>query len=156
MLEIVIPGWGTLSAQHLLMDFNGTLARDGMIVPGVRERLASLAGRLDLHVLTADTFNRAQDELATCPCCLTVLENTRMAMAKRDHLRSLGSERTVAIGNGRNDRLMVREAALGIAVVMEEGASVETVRRADVVCSTILDALDLLLEPRRLLATLRD
>ena len=67
----------------------------------------------------------------------------------------LNPQRVVAIGNGRNDRLMLEAAGLGIALIQAEGAASETLRRADVVCTSILDALGLLRDPRRLIATLR-
>jgi soluble P-type ATPase len=60
-----------------------------------------------------------------------------------------------AIGNGRNDQLMLAAAALGIAVVQEEGAAIESLSAADVVLPDIRSALDLLLFPKRLIATLR-
>jgi soluble P-type ATPase len=66
-----------------------------------------------------------------------------------------GSGRSVAIGNGANDRDMLREAALGIAVIGPEGAAAVTIAVADVVCRSIEDALDLLLDDQTLAATLR-
>jgi soluble P-type ATPase len=50
---------------------------------------------------------------------------------------------------------MLREAVLGIAVVGREGAAGVTVRAAEIVVTRIQDALDLLLMPTRLVATLR-
>jgi soluble P-type ATPase len=50
---------------------------------------------------------------------------------------------------------MLKEAILGIAVIQEEGAAVESLVAADIVTRSILDALDLLLRPLRLTATLR-
>jgi soluble P-type ATPase len=47
-------------------------------------------------------------------------------------------------------------AALGIAVVGPEGCSGELIAAARVVCRDILDALDLLQNPLRLKATLRE
>ncbi|MEZ4579582.1 MAG: hypothetical protein R2875_16700 [Desulfobacterales bacterium] len=41
------------------MDYNGTLAVDGGLVPGVKEALSELSG-LELHVLTADTAEQNQ------------------------------------------------------------------------------------------------
>jgi len=46
-------------------------------------------------------------------------------------------------------------STLAIALVGREGCSVETLMQADIVCPTIGDALDLLLTPRRIVATLR-
>lgn len=86
---------------------------------------------------------------------LTVLPAERQAEAKKSLVERLGPGITVSIGNGRNDRLMLKAAALGIVVVQAEGAAAETVLSAQVVCTDILDALDLLLHPLRLVATLR-
>jgi len=44
---------------------------------------------------------------------------------------------------------------LGIAVLQAEAASTEAVLAADILSRSILDALDLLLHPLRLTATLR-
>jgi soluble P-type ATPase len=63
--------------------------------------------------------------------------------------------KTVAVGNGRNDRLMLQESALGIAVILNEGAAMQTLLCADVVCTDIVAALQLLIHPLRLTATLR-
>jgi soluble P-type ATPase len=71
------------------------------------------------------------------------------------YVKDLGFDRTVCIGNGRNDRMMLKEAALGIAVILNEGACVVTLLSADVVCTSIVSALELLIYPLRLTATLR-
>jgi soluble P-type ATPase len=155
MIEIAVPDYATLTLEHLVLDYNGTLACDGTLLPGVRERLRILADRLTLHVLTADTFGTAKSELEDIPCQLTVLPSEGQAEAKAAHVRQLGAETTVCIGNGRNDRLMVEAAVLGIAVLQEEGAAKECLIAARVVCRDIRDALDLLRLPLRLTATLR-
>ncbi len=155
MIEIRIPGGETLRFEHLVLDYNGTLARDGKLLPGVRERIEALASHLGVHVVTADTFGRAREEMAGIPCEVSVLPPEGQTGAKRDRVLGLGASGVAAIGNGRNDRLMLEAAALGIAVVEGEGAAPETVLAADVVCRSALDALDLLLEPKRLVATLR-
>ena len=114
MIELDIPGLGQLSIQHIVMDYNGTLAVDGFLLDGLASLLTTLAERVDLHVITADTFGRAARQLAGLPCRLTILPATDHAQAKRAYLCELGPERCVAIGNGRNDRLMLEEAAIGI------------------------------------------
>jgi soluble P-type ATPase len=155
MIEVSIPGHADLRLGHVVLDYNGTLARDGQLLDGVEELLNTIADRLTLHVVTADTFGRARSGLESVHCSLSVLSDQRQAEAKREYIRNLGSEQAVAIGNGRNDRLMVKEAALGIAVMEKEGVAVETLLAADVVCDSVLDALELLLNPKRLVATLR-
>jgi len=155
MIAVDIPGFGALRLRYALIDFNGTLARDGRLLPGVAKRLRALAGPLALHVSTADTTGTAARALARLPVELRILGATRQAAAKAAVLRKLGANRTVAIGNGRNDVSMLRRAALGIAVCGAEGCAADALAAADVVCTDIGDALDALLTPLRLVATLR-
>ena len=156
VIEIDVPGFGALALAHLVLDFNGTLACDGGLLPSVSEQLAALASKVSIHVLTADTHGTAATALGGVPCALEIIGRTDQAEAKRRFIAALGADRVVAIGNGRNDRLMLAEAHLGVAVVQSEGASGETLAAADLIVPTIVDALDLLTHPMRLVASLRD
>jgi soluble P-type ATPase len=155
MIEVNIPGFKTLQLEYLVLDHNGTLAVDGILMPGVKERLEKLSQDLKIFVVTADTFGKAGAELEGIPCELTILAKKDQDMGKLDFIKKLGSGNTVCMGNGRNDRLMLKLAGLGIAVVLEEGVAVETITAADILCTGIVPALELLLNPLRLTATLR-
>jgi soluble P-type ATPase len=155
MIETSIPGYGTIRLEHLVLDFNGTLACDGLMISGVKERLNALSEQLDIHVLTADTFGKAASQLAGVNCKLSVLPLEQQDLGKLEYVKKLGCDKTCCMGNGRNDRLMLRESALGVAVILEEGAAMETLSSANIVCTSILSALDLLTHPLRLVATLR-
>jgi soluble P-type ATPase len=155
MIIVDIPGGPELRLRRLVADFNGTLAEDGVLVPGVAERLEGLSGDLDILVVTADTFGAARRQLAGLPVAVEVLAGADHAQQKADHVRRIDPAGTVAVGNGRNDQLMLAAAGLGFAVVLGEGAAVATVGAADVVFHDVRDALDALLDPRRLVATLR-
>ena len=155
MLELRIPGHKPFNLLYLVLDYNGTIACDGRIIQGVRERLELLAQSLEVHILTADTFGNVREQLSGVPSRLTVIPSDDQAEAKLDFVEQLGREHSVCIGNGRNDRLMLKVAALGIAVIQVEGAAVAAILEADIVTFSILDALDLLLHPLRLTATLR-
>jgi soluble P-type ATPase len=155
MIEIDIPGYKKLRLKYIVLDYNGTLGCDGEIIDGVAARLESLAKKLEIHVVTADTFGIARSKLQGLPCELSILPEKNQDIAKRDYVKRLGSGSTACIGNGRNDRLMLKEAALGIAVILEEGAAVKAVEEADVICTSIISALELLSNPLRLVATLR-
>jgi len=155
MIAIDIPGFGALRLEHLVVDYNGTLAEDGDLLAGIAEPIEALATKVRIHVLTADTFGVAARELATLPLTLNVIGRDDQAQAKLDYVRRLDATTVVAIGNGRNDRMMVDAAALGIALIQREGAATETIENADVVAKSIVDALALLLNPLRLVATLR-
>lgn len=155
MIEIPVPGWRRLLLGDLVSDYNGTLAVDGILRPGVAPLLHELAPLLRIHVLTADTFGIAGEQLAGLPVKLTVLPATQQDRAKRQFVETLGAKGVVAIGNGRNDALMLEAAGLGIAVVQEEGAALRTLASAEIACRSVEDALGLLLRPKRLIATLR-
>ncbi len=156
MIEISIPDFGNLRIRHLVLDYNGTLACDGKLLDGVKEELITLSKSLDIHVLTADTFGKAKAGLDGIPCELTILpEGAQDDKGKLDFITQLGASETACIGNGRNDRLMLEKSALGIAVILEEGAASLTLASADVVCKDIVAALKLFSHPLRLTATLR-
>jgi soluble P-type ATPase len=155
MIEYDIPGYKTLRLTHLVLDYNGTLAVDGQLIDGVRGCLTVLAKDLDIHVVTADTFGKVKAGMKDVPCTVTILPLARQDLGKLEYVKALGLEGTACIGNGRNDQLMLKASALGIAVILGEGASVETLVAADVACTDIVCALELLINPLRLTATLR-
>ncbi|RYD65127.1 MAG: ATPase P [Verrucomicrobiaceae bacterium] len=155
MIDLDIPGLEVFSIRHLVLDYNGTLALNGNLLPGVLDVLGMLAPSLEIHVVTADTFGTAAAQLVGLPVKLTVLPENDQAEAKLEYVRNLGVESVIAIGNGRNDRKMLEAAAIGIITVQKEGASLRALTRADVITTNILDALELLRYPKRLVATLR-
>jgi len=155
VLEISIPGYKLLLLHHLVLDYNGTIACDGQLIKGVGKRLADLSNSLGIHVLTADTFGSVEQQLSQMTCQVYVVSKENQAQAKLRYVEQLGAAGCVCMGNGRNDRLMLKEAALGIAILEREGASIDAVLAADVVAPGILEALNLLLNPLRLTATLR-
>jgi len=155
LIHLDIPGWGTIELEHLVLDLNGTVALDGEVIPGVAERLAALAAYLAVHLVTADTHGRAGEIGERLRVRLLHIAPGDEAGQKQALVERLGAERVTAIGNGVNDARMLSAAALGIAVLGPEGLAVEALQAADVVVGRIEDALDLLLHPRRLVATLR-
>ena len=155
MIEINIPGNKILQLEHLVLDYNGTIAFDGALIDGVKESLAGLSQMLTVHVITADTFGNVKKALEDIDCKLVVIPLEHQDAAKLEYIKNLGREQTVSMGNGLNDRLMLKASALGVAVVSGEGAAFETLASADVVCTDILSALFLLIHPLRLIATLR-
>ena len=155
MIELSIPGRGSLRLQHLVTDVNGTLAIDGILIEGIARRIASIQDRLSVHLLTADTHGRQSAIDQQLNLSATRLSAGNEQEQKRSYVRHLGPECVVAIGQGANDAAMLKTAALGICVMSAEGTAVETLLAADVVAPGILAALDLLEKPIRLVATLR-
>jgi P-type E1-E2 ATPase len=154
-LEVNVPGWNKLSIRHLVLDINGTLSTDGQVLPGVEARIGQLATLVECHIVTAETSANATAVASTLHCRLHVVRSSAQDNQKATYVRSLGSTTVVTVGNGANDAHMLREAALGICVLGDEGAAASALLAADVVCPSILTALDLLRHPQRLVATLR-
>lgn len=154
-MELNIPGFGRIILKHLVADFTGTLSTDGELLPGVEDLLDALGISMKVHVLTADTFKMATTELAGVNCTLTILSGADIAEQKMSYIETLGAENVVAIGNGNNDRLMLKAARIGIAVIEKEGCAVSAIVSADIAVRSIHEALRLLVNPNRCLATLR-
>ena len=155
MIQIDIPEFGILTLAHFVTDYSGTLSEDGRVLPEVREKLNALAGELKVHVLTSDTFGMAKKELEGVNCTLHVLEGEGHTLQKERYVLSLGADSVVALGNGNNDAKMLRAAKVGIVVCLKEGCSVEALKAAKILVRSPIDAIDLLLNPKRLTATLR-
>lgn len=155
MISVDIPGLGQINLDHIVLDFNGTMAVDGILIPGVEDRLNRLAQNLAVHILTADTFGTVRDACRSIKGTVTVLGGGAGAIEKEKFVRLLGESNVVAVGNGMNDRLMLRASVLGIAVLGGEGTCSQALTSADIVVRDILDGLDLLINTRRILATLR-
>lgn len=154
-MEIEIPGKGKVNLKYLVSDFTGTLSIDGNLVPGVKEKLNQIAQFLEIYILTADTFGKAKEALKETKVKTYILEPENEDLQKENFIKKLGSEYVIALGNGKNDRKMVKQAKIGIAVMLEEGCAVETLINADIIVKSPIDALNLILNPKRLIAVLR-
>ncbi|HET6460638.1 MAG TPA: HAD hydrolase family protein [Syntrophales bacterium] len=155
MLEIDIPGFGLVRLEHLVSDFTGTLSVNGQLIPNVDARLNRLAEFMKIHILTADTFGKAQAELKGINSEIHILTGENHDVQKEEYVTKLGVENVVAFGNGNNDRKMLKVARIGIAVSEGEGCAVDSILAANVHVRSAVEGLDLLLNPKRLKATLR-
>ena len=155
MLKIEIPGRRDINLEGVVFDFNGTLAVDGKPLAADLERLALLAEKLPVYVLTADTFGTAAEVFKDLAVILHRLKGREVAQEKKKFIDSLGSLSHAAVGNGYNDHLMLHSAVLGVCVLGGEGAHPLTMANADLVVPSTRTALELFLNPRRLTAGLR-
>lgn len=154
MLNIQIPGRDVLTLQHLILDYNGTIAEDGDIIEAVRPRLEALSRDLSIYVITADTHGTAAKKCAGLPLQVLTFPTTEVGRIKAAEVQKL-SGGVITIGNGFNDISMSDAADLSICVIGREGCCGALLMHTDVVVTSIADALDLLLIPGRLRATLR-
>ncbi len=155
MIEIDIPGWRQLRLTTLVLDLNGTLALDGHPLP-LHETIAELAERVDIRLLSADTYGTLERVAAELGVTAMRLQpGGGESDQKAQAVRLMGAESVAAIGNGANDVGMLELAALSVVVLGDEGVATRALLAADLVVGSADEALDLLLHPSRLVATLR-
>jgi soluble P-type ATPase len=152
MIQIEIPQRGMIELQHAVFDVNGTLAVDGALIPGVADQLKTLAKHLAIHVLTAGTHGNLAELALSLGYPLQIIGS---GADKAHYVRQLGAASVIAFGNGANDVEMLELAAIGVAVITTEGVAASALQVADVLALGPLDAIDLVLKPKRLVATLR-
>ncbi|NLW82688.1 MAG: ATPase P [Desulfovibrionales bacterium] len=155
MIELDIPGFGKLGLRYLVLDYNGTLALDGRVQPGVFSRLSQLTNLLSVHILTADTFGTVRVAFGQSDCIVHILQPGNEREAKVAYIRSLGAESCICLGNGNNDAAMLKEGGLSLAILQPEGVAQSALSAAHILVPGIEAGLDLLLHPNRLKATLR-
>ncbi len=153
MIEIDIPGFGPVRLEHLVSDFTGTLSVNGQLITKVDARLNKLAESMKIHILTADTFGKAQAELKGINCEIHILTGENHDVQKEEFVAKLGADSVVAFGN--NDRRMLKATRIGIAVSEGEGCAVDAIMAANIYVRSAVEGLDLLLNTKRLIATLR-
>lgn len=154
-MDLVIPGVGSLCLNNVIFDLNGTLAVDGDIPVEVKQRIQDLVKQYRVVIASSDLHNRLALLAAELGVEFHVLHGDEIAPHKAALVRSMGAHQTIAVGNGSNDWQKLREAAVGIVIVGNEGASAKAAANADVLVTDVMDAIDCILNPLRLIATLR-
>lgn len=151
-----IPNFGSSEVRYVVTDLNGTIAQDGTILSGVTERFNCIAEKgLKIYVLTADIHGNAKDLEKHLSASVAVIEGENLSKSKQDFIKKLGAQNVIAIGNGNNDHLMLKDAFIGISVIGAEGCGSKAYSNADFICRDINEALDCVLTPKRLIATLK-
>jgi P-type E1-E2 ATPase len=155
MISVSIPGWGDIEIEYLLVDYNGTIALDGKVKAGVKELLEKISRYIRVFIVTADTYESVDNDVDIMGFNVLKVKKENSAEEKAKIVKELGPEKVLAIGNGANDALMLKEAALGIGVIGEEGCSNILVKEADIIVKDISEALNIVLHPERIIATLQ-
>ena len=154
-MHIEIPGYITYDLKYLLLDYNGTIALDGHMDEKVKNLIREISKELEVFILTADTHGTAALKCEGLPVTLKTFPTATAMDSKLEILNSLGADYCCTMGNGRNDLLMCRESALSISVIGEEGCYSKLITQTNITVKYIEDAFELLLKPKRLIATLR-
>lgn len=144
---------GGLQIETIILDLNGTMSVGGEIVPGLRKRLGKLNKQgFKIVFFTGNTRGDADDianELGID------WAEAQTGTAKKAEAEKLDPETCASIGNGLIDLELMKTVKLSVVTLQAEGVHVQTLLASDIVTPTINDALDLFIDPQRLVATLR-
>jgi soluble P-type ATPase len=156
MILLNIPGYKSIEVKNVVFDFNGTIAEDGILIEGIKERIKELSNRnVNIVILTADPFGTEREQCMGLPVKIETFYKENVSEEKKKIVEKLGYGATVSIGNGRNDLEMFKSSIISIAAIGKEGCFAKALFGADIVVSNIMDAIELLLNNNRIRATMR-
>lgn len=156
MLKYKIPGREDIEIENIVFDYNGTIAVDGKVLEGVKELLPELEKYVDIYILTADTYGTVKKECSHIGAKVLTFPKENAGKSKNEIIKRINGQKTICIGNGFNDILMFKEAIISIAVIEGEGASGKLLPYADIITTSIIDGINIILNENRMKATLRN
>lgn len=153
---IDIPGMKSIDIKNIVLDYNGTIALDGKLLPEVESKIVHLSKEgIGVHILTADTHDTVQKQCGHLPANIKIFNKDNASIHKGNIVDELGGETCISIGNGYNDGVMFEKSTLGIIILGQEGCSTEALMKANILCRSIEDAFDMIIKKERIIATLR-
>lgn len=155
MIKLDIPAYKNIEINNIVLDFNGTIAEDGIIIENVSEKIIQLSKYVDIYIVTADTNGTVKVQCEDLPVKIRVFNCGEALKNKRSIIREIYKKGTIAIGNGNNDTGMFEESEIAIAILGKEGCATKAILKSDIVVKNIIDAFDLILNSNRIKATLR-
>lgn len=153
---INIPNYKKFNIENLILDFNGTIASSGRVLPFIHEYIIKLSKLYNIYVFTGDTFGTVKNQLKNFPLNVIITNEVCGSESKYQLMKELDENKCIAIGNGSIDKKMLKYSAISIAIIGEEGLSIKALTNADIVVNSISDAFDMLLNTKKIIATLRE
>jgi soluble P-type ATPase len=151
-----IPNFGKIEIHNILLDLNGTLTNYGNYPNELKKLIDQAKTHFDVYLISANTrgtLDRIANELGIK--AIHIPKTKSETKSKLTTLRVLKPEHTIAIGNGNNDMEIITQAVIGIGVIGNEGASIQSLISSDLVVHNIIDAFKIILDGKALIATLR-
>lgn len=155
MIKLNIPCYKKINIDNIIFDYNGTLAVDGRLIDGIKERLVEISKYVKPYIITADTFGTVRENFKDIDVEIKIISKENGSMDKFNLVKELGFERTIAVGNGNNDELMLRESVIGVGILGEEGLSSKALLASDIIIKDVKDIFDMITNKKRMIATLR-
>ena len=85
-MKIEIPGYPSLDLKYLLLDYNGTIALDGIISEAVANKIRQLSDLFHIYVLTADTNGTARQMCEGLPVDILTFPNDAAMQEKQGYI----------------------------------------------------------------------
>lgn len=155
MIELNIPCYKKINVDNIVFDYNGTLAVDGRLIDGIKEKLVEISKLVKPYIITADTFGTVKKNFEDIDVEIKIISKENGSMDKLNFIKQLGANITIAVGNGNNDELMLRESVIGVSILGKEGLSTKALLASDMVINDIEDIFDMIISEKRMIATLR-
>jgi P-type E1-E2 ATPase len=153
-MKYKLQGDKEIEVKTIILDLNGTLSVKGKIVEGVKERFAKLKEMgIDVVFLSGDQRGTAEDLAKDLG-----IEFTKAKTGKdKEHLfLKHDPNTTAAIGNARIDNGKFKHAIVSVATIQAEGIHVGVLQHVDILVTSVLDALDIFIDPNSLAATMKE
>jgi soluble P-type ATPase len=157
MKEFIIPNYGKITIKNIIFDINGTIQFKGQISDDLVKKIEELKKIYKVYLVSADTrgnLKELAEKIKVSYIKINPVENSEAEEKNRELIR-LGKDVTVAVGNGNNDALMLKNSILGITVLGSEGATIKSILNSDVIVPDPISAIDLLLDEKVMIGTLR-
>lgn len=155
MIEVNIPSFKKISIENVVFDYNGTLAVDGRLIDGIKERLIDISKIVNVYIITADTYGTVRENFKNIDIKVEIISKENGSIDKLNFVKKLGCGSTIAVGNGNNDELMLKESAVGVCILGEEGLATKALLASDIVLKNINDLFEMITNKKRIIAALR-
>lgn len=156
MIKYNIPGKEEIEIENIILDYNGTIAVDGILIDGVRDKIDILKDFLNIYIVTADTYGSVKKQCSNLPVEILTFPKENAGLEKEKIIENLNPHKTIAVGNGFNDIKMFKKSILSIAIIEAEGCSSELILNSDIICKSIIDAFNIILDKNKVIANLRN
>lgn len=155
MIELNIPGYKKINIDNIVFDYNGTLAVDGRLMESIKEKLIEISKYVKPYIITADTFGTVRKNFEDIDVEIKIISKENGSIDKLNLIKQLGANSTIAVGNGNNDELMLRESVIGVSILGSEGLSTKALLASDIIINDIKDIFDMIINKKKMIATLR-
>lgn len=150
-MQYITNSW-TYDLHTMVIDLNGTLTVGGMLDIAIVPLLKQL--KEDGWTLCLLTGNQRWNADMFSKYGLDIVKVANAA-EKEEYILSLDVDWCVAIGNARIDIGMFKHAKVSVATLQAEWIHTDILSHVDIIVPSMLNALELFIDPNRFAATMK-